>query len=240
MTTLVGLQAVGLILVIALLVIPPSAARFWSEDLKTTAVIAAIFGAVGCWIGVCVSATAPRLPAGALIVLAQAFVFLLSVLFGIRQGIIGRAMRSARLRKAVSRDHLLRAMKESAEQGAEGSSVEAIKNFRSWSEPQVRRLLRRARRKGEVIESANSGTWKLSSRGAIEAAALVRNHRLWEQYLIRYAHLAASHVDRAADRIEHVLGPELVERLEKDLEHPAGSKLQSPHPIAVGKGSTVQ
>ena len=102
---------------------------------------------------------------------------------------------------------------------------------RSWSRGEVLAILRRARRKGEVVQTARPGVWKLSARGAIEAAALVRNHRLWEQYLLTHAHLAASHVDRAADRIEHVLGPELVRRLEEDLNQPVAAQLASPHPM---------
>ena len=62
----------------------------------------------------------------------------------------------------------------------------------------------------------------------------MRNHRLWEEYLIRYAHLASSHVDRAADRIEHVLGPEIVLQLERDLERTGDDPLQSPHEIQAG------
>ena len=236
-TTLVGLQAVGLILVIALLVIPPAAARFWSDELKMTALIAAALGAVGCWLGVSISASAPRMPAGALIVLAQAGLFLLSIFFGARHGIIGRGLRKVGLRRAVARDHLLRALQESAEDSdSAGTSVESLLQMRSWSDSHVRKLLRRARRRGEVFESAQDGRWRLTKRGVIEAAALVRNHRLWEEYLIRYAHLAASHVDRAADRIEHVLGPELVRRLEEDLEHPVGAELASPHPMQAKHG----
>jgi len=44
-----------------------------------------------------------------------------------------------------------------------------------------------------------------------------------------YADIAPTHVDRDADMIEHVLGPELVEKLEKLLV--AGDEPKSPHPI---------
>jgi len=240
-TTLVGLQAVGLILVIALLVIPPSAARFWSDALTHTAIIAGVFGAVGCWIGVSVSASAPRLPAGALIVLAQASIFLVSVFLGNRQGILGRAVRLVRLRRTVARDHLLRAMKEIEEHGhPDGCDIETLLGQRSWSRNQVLGMLRRARHRGEVIQASRPGVWKLTAPGAIEASALVRNHRLWEQYLLTHAHLAASHVDRAADRIEHVLGPELVRRLEDDLNQPAQAQLASPHPISTRNPGAAQ
>ena len=61
---LVGLQAVGLILVVAILVIPAAAARFLTDDLRWTVAFASLIGAVGCWSGVTLSAAAPGLPAG--------------------------------------------------------------------------------------------------------------------------------------------------------------------------------
>jgi manganese/zinc/iron transport system permease protein len=70
-----------------------------------------------------------------------------------------------------------------------------------------------------------------------EAAQVTRNHRLWEMYLIEYADVATSRVDRDADMVEHVLGEKMVTRLERKLEayRTAGSLVpQSPHPIHLG------
>ena len=63
---------------------------------------------------------------------------------------------------------------------------------------------------------------------------VVRNHRLWELYLIRYADVATSRVDRGADRIEHVLGPELVAELEEQLDRQRdrAAVAASPHALA--------
>lgn len=92
-------------------------------------------------------------------------------------------------------------------------------------------LLRSTRIAGEVVE-VEPGVWRLSERGELEAAALVRNHRLWEHYLLRYADIAASHVDRAADRIEHVLDPVLVRRLEAEIGEVVVTEApESPHPL---------
>jgi manganese/zinc/iron transport system permease protein len=231
--TLVGLQAVGLILIIALLVIPPSAARFWTDDLRSTVVVSGLIGAVGCWGGVSASAMAPKMPAGAMIVLALAAVFVLSALAGRTHGLVGRGLRAIRLKRAVGRDHVLRALYELRELGDhKGSTQASIVARRSWSEGHVSKLLAAAAARGEVLQKGDSFT--LSTFGVTEAASLVRNHRLWEEYLIRYAHLASSHVDRAADRIEHVLGPEIVLQLERDLERTGDDPLQSPHEIQAG------
>jgi Mn-dependent DtxR family transcriptional regulator len=49
------------------------------------------------------------------------------------------------------------------------------------------------------------------------AAAIVRNHRLWELYLTNQAHIAVDHVHEDAEKIEHVLGEEVVRELERKL-----------------------
>ena len=84
--------------------------------------------------------------------------------------------------------------------------------------------------------AAASGAVRLTAAGAEQALRIVRNHRLWELYLIRYADVATSRVDRGADRIEHVLEPELVAELEAQLERlpEAGAVAASPHALAGG------
>ncbi|MDV7399230.1 iron dependent repressor, metal binding and dimerization domain protein, partial [Arthrospira platensis SPKY1] len=61
-----------------------------------------------------------------------------------------------------------------------------------------------------------------------EAARITRNHRLWERFLIEHADIAASHVDRDADSVEHILSPEMVRELEQQLQSRATPS--SPHP----------
>jgi len=64
----------------------------------------------------------------------------------------------------------------------------------------------------------------------------VRNHRLWELFLIHYAEMAPGQVDRGADRIEHVLAPSVIRRLETLLETPSPDVPGSPHPLPWGDG----
>ena len=72
----------------------------------------------------------------------------------------------------------------------------------------------------------------------VDAAAQCRNHRLWELYLIEYADVATSRVDRDADAVEHVLGERMVATLEaKLLQLQSADGLAvppSPHPIQPG------
>ena len=95
--TVVGLQAVGLILVVALLVIPAASARFWSDDLRHMVLLSALLGGVSCLLGALWSALVPRLPAGAMMVLVAAAFFLVSLLAGRSRGVVARAVAYRRM-----------------------------------------------------------------------------------------------------------------------------------------------
>ena len=227
LVTVIGLQAVGLILVLALLIIPPAAARFWTDRLSRMFAISAGIGALSGMIGAGASALFQRLPAGAVIVLAAAAIFLLSMLFGSSRGVVLHAWRRYELNRFIAHQNLLRAAYELVEEDpARPIPLAALLRRRSWTDFQVRRDIRRAQRQG--LLERRGGEILFTERGLEEARRLVRNHRLWEIYLIRYADVATSHVDRGADLIEHVLGHELVAELEAALE-PNGHVPASPH-----------
>jgi len=224
--TVVGLQAVGLILIIAFLIIPAAAARFWTNDLRRMLIFSALIGGVSGWLGASISALLPRLPAGAVIVLVAAIIFGFSMVFGPARGILRRWVTLFRLRRKVGRQHLLRAVFEIQEAmcSAEGEPTaniavryEDLLRHRSWSAAHLRSLLRRAERE-DHIEEFNGDSLRLSESGFGEATRVTRNHRLWEIFLITHADIAANHVDRDADSVEHVLSPDMVRELESQLE----------------------
>jgi manganese/zinc/iron transport system permease protein len=76
----VGLPAAGAVLVTALVVIPPVAARQWTDRVPTMLLLSGLFGLVSAVFGVAVSAVVPRLATGPLVVLAAAFIFACSFL----------------------------------------------------------------------------------------------------------------------------------------------------------------
>jgi manganese/zinc/iron transport system permease protein len=85
-----GMQAVGLLLIVALLIIPPTAARFWSDSIGPNIWLSAIFGAVSATAGGIASALVPKLSTGAIIVVAAAIVLMFSILLGSKHGLLLR------------------------------------------------------------------------------------------------------------------------------------------------------
>jgi manganese/zinc/iron transport system permease protein len=240
LVTVIGLQAVGLILIIAMLIIPPAAARFWTESLSKVVLVAAAIGAVSGWIGASLSALLPKLPAGAVIVVTSAVFFFISLIFGPSRGILIRALERWRLRRKVAKENLLRAIYELLEMGkgfqperfvGEEVEIEKLQAVRPWSEHNIRRAVKRLQKKG--LLKAEENRIILTEKGAEEAGRVVRNHRLWETYLLKYADIATSHVDQGADRIEHVLGTSMIEELERELAVSARSQKVPPSPHAI-------
>ncbi len=244
--TIVGLQAVGLILMIALLVIPAAAARFWTEKMWRMAIISAGLGAAGGMVGGGISALFSKLPSGAMIVLVCATFFVLSLVFGSARGVPLRLIRRMRLNRSINRQHLLRAIYESLESSnsvpndkspeRRPITFDELLRRRSWSGGRLRREIRRARR-DDLVEVHDEGV-RLTTRGLEEASRLTRQHRLWELYLITYADIAPSQVDREADAIEHVLKPEIVAELESLLAAAITGVPASPHGLSSICGET--
>ena len=242
--TVAGLQAVGLILIIAFLITPAAAARFWTNQLDRMLMLSALIGAASGWIGASLSAFFPRLPAGAVIVLVAALFFVVSMLVGTERGVMIRFLRQSQLEKRMGRQHLLRALYEILEGGRVTEELiirtvpfRQIRGRRTWSDRQLRDYIRRAYNEGLVEAPNKADSILLTETGLVEAKQVTRNHRLWEMYLIEYADVATSRVDRDADMVEHILGDKMVTRLENKLQayRIAGSLVpQSPHPIHPG------
>jgi manganese/zinc/iron transport system permease protein len=223
--TVIGLQAVGLILVVSLLIIPPSAARFWTHRLKNMLVLSGVFGALSGLLGSTFSALMANLPAGAVIVLVAALVFVFSLAFGSANGLLSQLIERHRLTNKVIAENLLRELYEffevrkstaSADQSAGDIRFKDLLAVRAWSSNQLRRALKSAITEG-VIQARVNQRFALTEKGLQEAYQIVRKHRLWEAYLITHADIAPSQVDWGADAIEHVLDQDMIRKLEKML-----------------------
>ena len=99
--TVVGLKVVGLILIVALLIVPAVTARFWSERADHVVVIAGVVGGLSGYVGAAASAVAPALPTGPIIVLVGFAIFLFSLLFSPRRGVLASVLTHLRYQRRV-------------------------------------------------------------------------------------------------------------------------------------------
>ena len=97
----VGIQAVGVVLMAALLITPAVSARYWTEKLGLMVVLAGVFGALSGFVGTFVSASGNNLPTGPLTVLAATLFFVVSVIAAPRRGILSKMLLRASVRRKM-------------------------------------------------------------------------------------------------------------------------------------------
>jgi manganese/zinc/iron transport system permease protein len=218
----IGLQAVGVVLMAAMLITPAAAARQWTDRLTLMVILASIFGIVSGVLGAYVSFLAPRLPTGPWMVVVISCVFLISVLFAPRRGVISRLRMHYANRLKMTQEHLLKTLfkagQERKDWDAFYSDTEIMRRW-SFTPKELRGGMKRLRRKRLVEQRDNR--YRLTEKGLLEGARVTRLHRLWEAYLTRFLDLPEDHVHRDAEDMEHILTPEMEARLEKILEKPA-------------------
>lgn len=215
-----SLQAVGVVLVAAMLVIPAAAAFLLTDRFGIMLLLSALFGLCSGAIGSFFSFVGRNLPTGPFMVLAAAVVFALALFFGPRHGIVSRWWRHRSRSARIQRENTLKAIYhvlEDDEFKRESASVSELAERRRETLEEVQRQLSAVRKEGLVSTFDDSVSFTPS--GWQRACEIVRNHRLWELYLTNAAHIAADHVHEDAEIIEHVLGEETVRKLEKRLNY---------------------
>ena len=75
----------------------------------------------------------------------------------------------------------------------------------------------------------------LTKEGRKQAFQILRNHRLWECFLVKKLNLSWEHVHDLACRMEHVLDTEVVEALDFYLGQPEACPHGNPIPTTDGK-----
>lgn len=189
----VGLKVVGLILIVALLIIPPVTARFWTDRSERVVLVAGLIGAASGWIGAAVSASAPDLPTGPIIVLVAFGMFAASFALAPARGLVSAWARHRRFQRGVHVRQGLLAL-------AQGQPI---------YEPLTLRLLMRdglARADGVATEA-----------GAARAGKALLDERRWEvARAMPEFELAAARYD-GLTRIEDVLTADQIGALDGRL-----------------------
>jgi len=228
-----GLQAVGLVLVVALLVLPAATARLLTGRLPRMLALSAAIGAFCGAAGALASAWHPDLPTGAAVVLAGAGLFTLALLFSPDRGVVPQAFRRLGRRIQAAQEHFLRACWEAQEAAGAGpgtagdrwAPLASIAAARHWSGPGTRLLARLLSLRG-LIAVAGAEV-HLTPKGATAARRAVRAHRAVEHHLLAQGAADTASADRLADLVEHGLPPEMAARL---LREPSAFPA-SPHAL---------
>jgi manganese/zinc/iron transport system permease protein len=217
----VSMQAVGVILVTAMLVTPAVSARFWTRSLAGNAVLACGFGALGGVGGVGFSTLREGLPTGPLIALSVTAIFVMSAIFGTAAGWLPRRLRQRRERLRIRGEDILKHLWQLEEDGNGSRENPAVG-------AEGRAALRKFSAMG--LLGRRDGMLQLTPEGRQRAIELVRAHRLWESYLTEHAAYKPDHVHDEAERVEHWIDASRRERIARRLGFPTNDPHGSPIP----------
>jgi len=216
-----GIQAVGVVLMAAMLITPAAAARFWTNDVFKMTLIAALLGGISGLSGAYVSYVAPAMPTGPWIVIIISVIAIVSFFIAPTRGIFARSIQQRKLQRLIMDENLLKELYhlgEKDEDPYKGRTVDEIIEERFFPKKKLKIALMRLKRQGFLEKK--QGYWSYTEAGKIKGQRVVKLHRLWELYLSKYMKIAPDHVHEDAETVEHIITPELEARLEKMLEYP--------------------
>ncbi|MEM1446676.1 MAG: metal ABC transporter permease [Planctomycetota bacterium] len=203
--TVASFEAVGSILVIAMLIAPAATARLLTDRLWTQvvasvliAVSAAVMGYFGAT-AVPALFDAPSVNAAGSITVVAGMVVGAAAIASPSHGLLIRAWRRNRLGRTAAIDDLLTTLLRFDESGQHAGSFD---DLLAVGLQQPSRVAQWATRRGLIQSAAEPVT--LTDDGRRRALVVLRNHRLWESYLVQDAGLAEDHVHEPAHRFEHL------------------------------------
>ncbi len=221
MAVVVGIQAVGVVLMAAMLITPAAAARYWTDRLTIMLLLSALFGAFSGLAGAFISYTAPAMPTGPWIVMVLSFIAFFSFLLAPGRGLIARYLRQKNNRNRILEENLLKALYhlgEAKEDYLATRTFAQIQAQRGLPTRQIKTGLKRLLRHGYLERKNNN--YILTREGKEQGKRVVRLHRLWELYLTNYLRLPSDHVHAGAETMEHIITPELEQKLQALLNYP--------------------
>jgi len=219
-----SLKAVGVILVVAMLITPASTALLLSDKLKSVLIIASLLGLLSAVLGLIISIHWDTTPGPAMTVVAT-LVYLLTVLFAPKKGLLFKSIRSRNLSAKIRFEDTL---KQAFRLHQKGNLTQgALQKRLGYSNKILKKNLQLLTRDGLVKIIPNL---ILTSAGQKEANKLVRAHRLWETYLVNQIGLTAEQIHEDAEKYEHLLTEEMLEALDKKLGFPDVDPHGSPIP----------
>jgi len=217
-TVAIGVQAVGVVLMAALLITPAAGARYLTNSIPKMLIFSGLFGFVSGWVGVFISYSGNGMPTGPWIVVVLSVIAFIAILFGKQRGVLARL----KLRKAnnikINNENVLKDIYKLAEKGTQTISVKQLVDIEKHKPIPLISVLNRLE-KLDYIDQIR-GMIIINDKGRLAARDVIRKHRLWEIYLSKYFQLDPDHLHDDAEGIEHVITPEIEKHLIQLLDRP--------------------
>lgn len=221
-----SLQSVGVILVVAMLIIPASTALLLSNRLPVVLVLSALVGVLSASMGLIFAILWETTPGPAMTLVATAF-YLLAMLFSPQKGLFLQWLRRLKRQRVQALEDVLKAVVKLQERGVKdlAATAEALE----VSPQKLRRQLQAMQQK-RWIESWRNQNIQLSAAGLERGYQLIRAHRIWESYLVQEMGLQTDQIHGQAEQFEHRLPEVFLQEVEAHLGFPTTDPHGSPIP----------
>lgn len=221
MAIALGIQAVGVVLMAAILIAPGAAARYWTQRLGVMLLLAGLIGAAAGLSGAVISMLLPRMPTGPWVVAVLGLTTFASALIGSQKGMLVRYWKQRRNRRTMMQENLLKCLYHLGEHDGAFEQTRGLGEIMEKRGFSPRALAAAARQlASRQLLQRSKGALQLTPQGVEAARRIVRLHRLWEMYLSTSFNLPPDHVHDDAEAMEHVITPEIEAALEQTLGYP--------------------
>ena len=236
-TCIASFEAVGNILVVAMLVVPAATAFLLCRRLETMILISIVVGSASAIAGHLLAITVPvafgfrSVNSAAMMAVTCGFFLVLAVVLSPKAGVLMRLLEQRTVsRKIVGEDILAllyrkseRTIQADTAANSEALSMRDIANQLEMSLKKLTSVASELVREGWVSMTQTSVT--LTSEGHRVAQNLIRSHRLWEQYLSVEVNASDARLHAQAESLEHFTNSSLRGKL--DVE--TGLSTLDPH-----------
>lgn len=174
----IGLQAVGVVLMSAMVVAPAAAARQWTNRLGVMVALAACFGALAGVSGALISSTGAGLSTGPIIVLAITVIVIVSLLLAPNRGVLWRWLARQQNRRRLQTEQVLSNLYLLAAQHAEPThphTAAALQVMGATPESVLESL--KALTAAGFVQAAPNQQWSLTPAGVQRAQQLVSQRK---------------------------------------------------------------
>jgi len=220
-----SIRSVGVILVVAMLITPASAALLISDRLPKVLVSSSLIGMISAFSGLLISIVLDT-PPGPSMAVVTTFFYLLVVLFAPTRGLIPvwRSRQKQEMRVVI--EDILKRL--GSGKNGETMTLEELKSRLGHSSKVLQKWLQKMKKLGLIDQ--NQTEIVLTESGRLRANQLVRAHRLWETFLVEELGLAPDQIHEDAERVEHHLSDEEINEVDDSLGFPEKDPHGSPIP----------
>ena len=217
-STAVGIQTVGIILMSALLITPASTSLFWTNNFKKAILLSGLFATLSSVIGVFISYLSSDMPTGPWIIVMLSFFALFSAFLS-NQGVITKKIKTLNEKQRMLSDNLLKALYEIGLKNNEIKKARTLMEICDTYPISINDLRKglRSLKMNKYLKSIND-SFSLTDSGVDQAKNIIRAYIMQEIYMEKHMQVDPDRVHSILATGEHDITPEMEAEFIKKMD----------------------